>query len=157
MYLYIQILMSVIVVVLAIYALSLCIQLFRLKRRVAEQAMQTAAQKDEQQKQSDKKRVEAQESINILLRCLLQDQLTLTEAAIRISGLAKVLKLSEVEQQFYIPFDDLAMATSHIPILADWGRLSSKEQQRFNIERETIESEYKLKILAAAKQLNKPQ
>ena len=36
MYLYIQIIMSVIVVVLAAYALSLCIKLFRLKRRVSE-------------------------------------------------------------------------------------------------------------------------
>ena len=88
---------------------------------------------------------------------MLQDQLSLTEAAIRVSGLAKSLKLSEIEQQFYIPFDELAMATSHIPILADWGRLSSKEQKRFNRERETIEGEYKDKILSSARQLNKPQ
>lgn len=154
MYLYIQILMSVIVVVLAAYALSLCIKLFRLKRRVLEQRK---AQSEAQKKVADKKNIETQESIDILLRCLLQDQLSLTEAAIRVSGLAKSLKLSEIEQQFYIPFDELAMATSHIPILADWGRLSSKEQKRFNSEREIIEGEYKDKILFTARQLNKPQ
>ena len=154
MYLYIQILMSVIVVVLAAYALSLCIELFRLKRRVsATRQTQSEAQK----KVADKKNIETQESIDILLRCLLQDQLSLTEAAIRVSGLAKTLKLSEIEQQFYIPFDELAMATSHIPILADWSRLSSKEQKRFNSEREIIEGEYKDKILSVARQLNKPQ
>ncbi|MDG1292635.1 MAG: DUF2489 domain-containing protein [Pseudomonadales bacterium] len=142
--------MSVIVVVLAAYALSLCVKLFRLKRRVSEQS-------EAQKKVADKKNIETQESIDILLRCLLQDQLSLTEAAIRVSGLAKSLKLSEIEQQFYIPFDELAMATSHIPILADWGRLSSKEQKRFNSERETIEGEYKDKILSSARQLNKPQ
>ena len=154
MYLYIQIIMSVIVVALAAYALSLCIKLFRLKRRVSEKRQ---AQIKEQESVAKKKNIEAQESIDILLRCLLQDQLSLTEAAIRISGLAKTLKLSEVEQQFYIPFDELAMATSHIPILADWGRLSSKEQKRFNSEREIIESKYKDKILSTARQLNKPQ
>ena len=154
MYLYIQIIMSVIVVVLAAYALSLCIKLFRLKRRVSEKRQ---AQIKEQKSVVKKKNIEAQESIDILLRCLLQDQLSLTEAAIRISGLAKTLKLSEVEQQFYLPFDELAMATSHIPILADWGRLSSKEQKRFNSEREIIESKYKDKILSTARQLNKPQ
>ena len=154
MYLYIQILMSVIVVVLVAYALSLCIKLFRLKRRVLEQRK---AQSEAQKKVADKKNIETQESIDILLRCLLQDQLSLTEAAIRVSGLAKSLKLSEIERQFYIPFDELAMATSHIPILADWGRLSSKEQKRFNSEREIIETEYKDKILSTARQLNKPQ
>ena len=154
MYLYIQIIMSVIVVVLAAYALSLCVKLFRLKRRVSEKRQ---AQIKEQKSVAKKKNIEAQESIDILLRCLLQDQLSLTEAAIRISGLAKTLKLSEVEQQFYIPFDELAMATSHIPILSDWSRLSSKEQKRFNSEREIIEGEYKDKILSTAKQLNKPQ
>ena len=58
MYLYIQILMSVIVVVLAAYALSLCVKLFRLKRRVSEQS-------EAQKKVADKKNIETQESIDI--------------------------------------------------------------------------------------------
>ena len=53
--------------------------------------------------------------------------------------------------------DNLAMATSHIPILTDWGKLSAKEQKRFNDEREIIECEHKDKVLSAAKRLSQPQ
>ena len=58
---------------------------------------------------------------------------------------------------FSIAFDNLAMATSHIPILTDWGKLSAKEQKRFNDEREIIEGEHKDKVLSAAKRLSQPQ
>ena len=147
---YIQILMFIVIALLAIYAIVLCVQLWKVKRI---EAVKTV----EEQQWVDNQKKETQESIDILVRCLLQDQLSLTEAAIRVSGLAKVLKLTEVEQQFYIPFDNLAMATSHIPILADWGKLSAKEQKRFNDEREIIEGEHKDKVLEAAKRLHKLQ
>ena len=147
---YIQILMFIVIALLAIYAIVLCVQLWKVKRVEAVKAV-------EEQQWVDNQKKETQESIDILVRCLLQDQLSLTEAAIRVSSLAKVLKLTEVEQQFYIPFDNLAMATSHIPILADWGKLSAKEQKRFNDEREIIEGEHKDKVLEAAERLNKLQ
>ena len=69
-----------------------------------------------------------------------------TEASIRISGLAKMLDLDEDERKQYQAFDDLAFATSHIPILADWKRLSSKERYKFTLERETIESKFEARI-----------
>jgi hypothetical protein len=147
---YIQVFMLVVIILLSIYAIVLCKQLWTLKRN------ESIDKNKELQRVENKKR-ETQESIHILVRCLLQDQVSLTEAAIRVSGLAKVLKLSEVEQQFYIAFDNLAMATSHIPILADWGKLSAKEQKRFNDEREIIEGEHKNKVLDAAKRLSQPQ
>jgi hypothetical protein len=139
-----------VIALLALYAIVLCVQLWKVKRI---EAVKTV----EEQQWVDNQKKETQESIDILVRCLLQDQLSLTEAAIRVSGLAKVLKLTEVEQQFYIPFDNLAMATSHIPILADWGKLSAKEQKRFHDERGIIEGEYKDKILEAAERLHKLQ
>ncbi len=147
---YIQIFMLAVIILLSVYAISLCKQLWKLKRN-------EAIEKNKALQHSDNKKREAQESIHILLSCVLQDQVSLTEAAIRVSGLAKVLKLSEVEQQFYIAFDNLAMATSHIPILTDWGKLSAKEQKRFNDEREIIEGEHKDKVLSAAKRLSQPQ
>ena len=147
---YIQIFMLAVILLLSVYAILLCKQLWQLKRK------QTLDKNKEQQRVENKK-IETQESIHILVSCLLQDQVSLTEAAIRVSGLAKALRLSDVEQQFYVAFDNLAMATSHIPILADWGKLSAKEQKRFNDERGIIEGEHKDKVLDAAKRLSQPQ
>lgn len=147
---YIQFFMLVVIVLLSVYAIVLCKQLWTLKRN-------RAIDKNKELQRVENKKRETQESIHILVSCLLQDQVSLTEAAIRVSGLAKILKLSEVEQQFYIAFDNLAMATSHIPILADWGKLSAKEQKRFNDQREIIESEHKDKVLDAAKRLSQLQ
>lgn len=147
---YIQIFMFAVIILLSVYAILLCKQLWSLKRN-------EAIDKNKELKRVENKKRETQESIHILVSCLLQDQVSLTEAAIRVSGLAKILKLSDVEQQFYIAFDNLAMATSHIPILTDWGKLSVKEQKRFNDEREIIEGEHKDKVLDAAKRLSQPQ
>ena len=147
---YIQVLMFAVILLLSVYAIWLCKKLWKLKR-------DEVIDNNKEKLRVENKKIEAQESIHILVSCLLQDQVSLTEAAIRISGLAKALKPSEVEQQFYIAFDNLAMATSHIPILEAWGKLSAKEQKRFNEERGIIEGEYKDKVLDAAKRLSQPQ
>lgn len=147
---YVIAIMVVIVLILLAYTASLCLRLWRKNRSVAQQA--------EDRKQSlQSKRLDAQASIDILLRCVLQDQVSLTEGAIRISGLAKVLGSAVVEQTFYQPFDALAMATSHIPILDDWIKLSSKQKHNFDKERAVIELEHRDKVMYAAKQLLKPQ
>ncbi|MBT5923038.1 MAG: DUF2489 domain-containing protein [Cellvibrionales bacterium] len=147
---YIQVFMLAVIFTLSAYAILLCKKLWKLKR-------DATTDKNKEQQRVENKKIETQESIHILISCLLQDQVSLTEAAIRISGLAKSLKLSDIEQQFYIAFDNLAMATSHIPILEAWGKLSTKEQKRFNDERGTIEGEHKDKVLDAAKRLRQPQ
>ncbi|HCH20579.1 MAG TPA: hypothetical protein DEX33_04180 [Cellvibrionales bacterium] len=148
---YIQIIMLFIVIGLGLYANKVCRQLWRQKKS----AQQTQAALKQQRNES---RLEHQQSIAVLIRCLLQKQVPVTEAAIRISGLAKMLDLDEDERKQYQAFDDLAFAASHIPILTDWKRLSSKERYKLTLERETIESQFKERIqdavIAVDKMLN---
>lgn len=148
---YIQFIMLFIVIGLGLYAAKVCLQLWRQKKS----AQQTQAALKQQRSES---RLEHQQSIAVLIRCLLQKQVPVTEAAIRISGLAKMLDLDEDERKQYKAFDDLAFAASHIPILADWKRLSSKERYKLTLERETIESQFKERIqdavIAVDKMLN---
>ena len=134
-----QLIMLLIITVLGVYAVQVCWQLLQQKKI----ARQTQAVLKQQRSES---RLEHQESIAVLIRCLSQGQVSLTEASIRISGLVKVLDLNDDERKQYQAFDDLAFATSHIPILADWKRLSSKEQYKFTLERETIESQFEKRI-----------
>ena len=99
------------------------------------------------------RQVDAQNSIVIIARCLVQEQVSLTEAAIRISTLARSLNPSLVEQQLYMPFDTLAKATAHIPILDAWQQLPREEKKRLTQERENIEIQYRQRVMDAARDL----
>ena len=136
---YAQLIMLLIITGLAVYAVQVCWQLWQ-QKKIARQTQAALVQ------QRSESRREHQESIAVLIRCLSQKQVSVTEASIRISGLAKMLDLNEDERKQYLAFDDLALATSHIPILADWKRLSSKERYKFTLERETIESQFEARI-----------
>ena len=142
----IVVLMVVLVLALVAYASYLLVLLAnqrskeRRQRQLAEQAI-------------GEKQIDNQNSINIIARCLLQEQVTLTEAAIRISTLARSMQPALVEQQYYLPFDELAKATSHIPILDGWRQLSREQKKQLGTERESIEQVHKQRVLDAAAQL----
>ena len=140
------ILMAILVVALAAYAGYLLTLVAR--KRAGERKQQRMAEQAVLAKRADN-----QNSIDIIARCLLQEQVTLTEAAIRISTLARSLSPALVEQQFYLPFDALAKATSHIPILDSWQQLPREQKKQFSIERESIEQAHKQRVLDAAQQL----
>ncbi len=70
-------------------------------------------------------------SVQVLAQGLVDDQLSLTEGAIRISVLLDNLKINEAARNDYSAIFQLAEATSHIPILDAWNRLSKKEKKEF--------------------------
>lgn len=140
------VLMTLSVVALAGYAGYLLIQLAQ--KRAGERRQQQIADQT-----LSEKRLDNQSSIDIIARCLLQGQVSLTEAAIRISTLARAMNPALVEQQFYLPFDELAKATSHIPILDSWRQLPREQKKQLSIERGNIEQMHKQRVLDAAQQL----
>ncbi|GLS26676.1 DUF2489 domain-containing protein [Marinibactrum halimedae] len=105
----------------------------------------TAAYEKERQKRIN--------SIHILAQGVLDDQLTMTEAAIRIGVLLDSLGVDESVRERYRVFYQLAEKTAHIPILENWKKLSSKEQRRFTKEREVLEAQFHDFIRQAAKNI----
>ena len=108
-------------------------------------------QKREIEALADKKRREHINSVLILSRALLQDEVTLTEASIRIYGLAQILSLNEEGMEKLSVFKQLAEATSHIPILDRWKALSKQDKRRFEKERLSIEDKYRDFVISATK------
>ncbi len=92
-------------------------------------------------------------SIEILARGLLEEQVSHTEASIRISVLMDSLALVEEVKEKYQVFYQLAKATAHIPILEQWKRLDRKQKNAFDREREGIENTYRDFVIASSKQL----
>lgn len=131
-----------IVVVLAIsIVVILAIIAYRLHTKVRVMEEKKRIEREALEKQQQEHREYLINSIRILSQGVIDGQVTLTEAAIRISVLLDNLNVSDAIKSDYSVFYQLAEATSHIPILDGWKKLSSKE--RFNFDRERLAAEEK--------------
>lgn len=108
---------------------------------------------DEQEKAMLAKQQENHKSIVFLANALLQDQLTLTEAGMRIHWLSKSIDMSETQREMALVFEKVATATQHIPILEEWKKLTRKQQFQFDKQRVAIEKEYSDFAMDSAKKI----
>lgn len=131
---------------LVIYA---CILGFKLKQK-AKQRSQPVEFQPKSQSQLD-----AQQSIRVIAQALLQNDLTATEAAMRIGFLAQQYSPTKDQAISLQAFQSLAKDTSHLPILDAWKALSATDKQRLEKERLSIENSHSQAIQAAASALAK--
>ena len=92
-------------------------------------------------------------SIQILAQALHNDELSLTEASIRIAGLLESLDINEEVKAEFSAFFQLRDKTSHIPYLEAWKQLSATEQRKFDIERLQQEATFNDFVMDAAKRI----
>ena len=95
----------------------------------------------------------AKSNIIILLRVIEQGQISLTEAAIRVSAYRMALNEPLAELSVFSVFEQLAHDTAHIPILDRWQALNRAEQNEFDRQRAVLEQRHSQAINNAAKQL----
>lgn len=134
---------TLVVLVLLSVAIYYHWRLHRQRRKVDERQ-----RKLEQERAAQKQRV--LKSVEIICRAMVSNQVTITEGCIRVSVLLRALNLSEQQLGVYSVFFDLESATAHIPILDDWKKLSRKQQNLFDNERENIEEKYRDFVVDAA-------
>ncbi len=89
-------------------------------------------------------------SIQILAQASQSEDLTLTEACIRISVLLDSLGVDDEVREEFSAFYQLRSLTQHIPILEGWKKLSRKEQMQFDLQRMKHEASYRDFVLDAA-------
>jgi hypothetical protein len=149
MTIYIQI--SLLIAVLIIVALGgYALYLYRkLRQKDTERKQQEAILSEELSARRDSYR----NSIRVIASAIVQEQVSLTEGAIRISMLASQLELSELERADYQVFFQLTESTSHIPILQEWKKLSKKDKRRYDQERESLEESFREFVVASANKL----
>ncbi|WNO10916.1 DUF2489 domain-containing protein [Teredinibacter sp. KSP-S5-2] len=126
-----------VVVVLVLFAVALYLHWLLYKQRLKHDEgvrVLEALQKE--------KRMRTKKSITVLAKGTLEGQVTLTEACIRISKLMESINFIEDNDEDYKVFSQLAQATSHIPILDEWQKLTKKEKQVYEKQREKIEEKY---------------
>lgn len=136
----------IIVLPLAVYAGWLLWRLSKQNKR--SQQLET-----DYQTLAAEKAQQAEKNILILLLALQKQQLSVTEAAMRISHFSRMLAWPEDDMQPYNAFHQLAQDTSHIPILEQWQALSTQEQQGFDRQRVELEAMHRVNIASASRQL----
>lgn len=137
---------AVIVGALASYAIYLLLQVKKQQREQGEKLAELDAFVLDQKE----KRVT---SIRILAQGVLDDQLSHTEAAVRITALLDVLGQGVVAREEHAALYKLTDETLHIPRMADWQALSKADQKRLEKDRLNSEAKYRDFVMASAKVL----
>lgn len=92
-------------------------------------------------------------SIQLLAQATHNDELTLTEASIRISVLLDSLAVSDEVRNEFSAFYQLRGLTEHIPFLDGWKKLNRKQQDDFDLQRLQHEASYRDFVLDAARRI----
>ncbi len=145
--------MTLLIVLAVAIVLVLAVVAVRLQMKVREQQRLQQQQRALLKEQAEAQRLRVNKSIQVLAQGISEDQLTITEGAIRIRVLLDSLGADEAVQQEFSAFYQLAKATEHIPILEAWKTLSTKKKLAFDSERERIERDYQEFIADAAKRI----
>jgi hypothetical protein len=132
-----------VIVMLSAYAMTLW---WRLQRQTSDRQHSLALAESARERLAG----DINASITILARAMLQEQVSKTEASIRISTLARGLPAEAFERAMYYPFDELAKATAHIPTHQRWRRLTSIQQDRLDAERKVLEQDHAEAVNGAA-------
>ncbi|MFT5082933.1 MAG: hypothetical protein ACI9Y1_000969 [Lentisphaeria bacterium] len=101
----------------------------------------------------DKRRGRSIESIVLLCRAVIDEQVSLTEASIRINALSQILLIDDNLSDSFSVFRQLSETTAHIPILERWKVLPKHEKQKYDQERAVIEEKFKEFVMVSARSI----
>ncbi|MAD58018.1 MAG: hypothetical protein CMK44_05520 [Porticoccus sp.] len=141
----------IIIAVSIIFILGLYALILHLKIR--KQSLQRKNNVDILSKHLVKRQDEFKESIRVIASAIVQDQICLTEGAIRINKLSSHLDSNLSDDIAYEVFSELTKATAHIPILENWIKLTKEEQASFEVERKKIEKDFQHLIKTSAQRI----
>nr|WP_320136157.1 DUF2489 domain-containing protein [uncultured Amphritea sp.] len=145
--LYILIAVNLIIVAgLVVYIVRL-LQQQKQKRLEAEVKLQKMAAEVSQH------RLHLIESLQVISRAILNEEIPLTEASIRCKVLLDNLDPLLAQSETYIVFNEIFEQTKHIPRLAAWKALKGPEKLEFTAHMETLESDYNDQVVTAARSL----
>ena len=144
MYIGLGLLGGLIVVALAVVALRLWRQVWQREEEIKEYQKQVLVN---EQKRTD----HIHESLNVIANALLDDQVRVAEASIRMAVLMSNLPLSCDSKHRFAPVFEVYNLTQHIPTHSKWKSLDRAQQRKFEKELQSIEKEYADRIHDIAK------
>lgn len=137
---------AVIVAVLAAIAARLWWQVRRLEQERAQRAATLAAEQAAL-------RGERERGLVVIARALLDDQVGVSEACLRLAWLMDALEWPAARRAPYDEVAQVAAAVGHIPTHAAWQALPAVERMRYQVEMVAVEERHGEGVRRAAQQL----
>ena len=135
----------------SILSLGLAFFVWKLLTQIKQKKLKREAEVQVHAEQAQQQKNYLIDSIRIISRSMLDGQCPMTEGCIRL----KVLIDNYSPQLHQLPelqvVEMVYAKTSHIPMLDDWKRLSSKERMSFQQEIDLLEKQYSNEIQHAMK------
>ncbi|WLQ13721.1 DUF2489 domain-containing protein [Hahella aquimaris] len=137
--------------ILILVGLAACLFLgffIRRQLRILQEHRQLEA---EQQTRTEANRAHAIESITVLARCILSDQVELSEGSIRIKVLLDAVDPSLHEQEPYAIFSKIYRETEHMPTHGARKQVDKRFLFKLDKQRWDLEEKYREQIIDASK------
>ncbi|WP_417228348.1 DUF2489 domain-containing protein [Amphritea sp.] len=145
--LYILIALNLLIVIGLVSYIVRLLQQQKQKRLETERKLQSIAA------DVSKHRLHLIESLQVISRAILNEEIPLTEASIRCKVLLDNLDPQLAQSEAYIVFNEVFEQSKHIPRLAAWKQLKGPEKLEFIAHMETLESDYNDQVVTAARSL----
>lgn len=129
----------VIVVVLAVVA-------WRMWQKVWDQEAKIKAHQEQVQQNEQKRLDHIHDSLNVIAAALLDDQVRIAEAGIRMAVLLSNLPLSCDSKHRFAPLFEIYNRTQHIPTHDKWKSLEKKQKRAFEKELTALEKEFETQV-----------
>lgn len=134
----------VVIVVLAVIA-------WRLWQQVWDKEKQLQAHQEEVKANAQKRLDHIHESLNVIAAAVLDDQVRVAEAGIRMAVLLDNLPLSCDSKHRFAPFFEIYNRSRHIPTHSKWEALEKKERRAFEKELWQLEQEFDAQVKELAR------
>lgn len=146
-------LMTLVIILAVLIVCALAAVAAVMQYKVYRQGRARKALVEQQQAEGDAQRERVNKSIQILAQSVGSDDISLTEASIRISVLLDSMGVEDSVREEFSAFYQLAEATGHIPILDAWKALPTKEKLKYDRERTTQEQFYEKAVMDASQRI----
>ncbi len=90
------------------------------------------------------------ESLQVISRAILNEEIPLTEASIRCKVLLDNLDPQLAQSEAYIVFNEVFEQSKHIPRMEAWKKLKGPEKLEYIAHMDSLESDYSVQVIRAA-------
>lgn len=126
---------------------------WRMWRQVWAKEQQIKAYQEEVKVNAQKRLDHIHESLNVIAAAVLDDQVRIAEAGIRMAVLLDNLPLSCDSKHRFAPVFEIYNRSRHIPTHSRWEALEKKERRAFEKELRGLEQEFEAQLKEIAKHI----
>lgn len=137
---------TMLAVIGGLVVVALAVIAWRMWRQVWKQEAQLKANQQEIEVNEQKRLDHIHESLNVIAAALLDGQVRVAEAGIRMAVLLSNLPLNCDSKHRFAPLFEIYNRSQHIPTHSRWNELDKKQRRAYEKELRTLENEFENQV-----------